>query len=286
MALQKWELAMDVSLFMAGLTQGLILALIAFGIMITFRLIDLADLTVEGAYPLGGAIYGSLLISGLPDYLAIFIAVLCGGMLSLVTAKLILRFSLNSILAGIIVSTMAYSINLRVMGKPNLSLYATGVSQPGILLLFSIMGFCLILFSLFLRTEIGLRFRVIGLNLAFANHQKIDTKKYVSFGFFLSGALYALSGSLIVSLQGYVDVGMGVGIVIHGLASLMLGERIVGTETITRQLLSPLVGALVYQQIEGIVLLLGLSPSDLKFFTGSIILAVLVVKKGDQYDKA
>lgn len=274
------------NLFISGLSQGLILALIAFGIMIPFRFLDLADLTVEGAYPLGAGVYAYLLIAGTSNTLAIIIASFFGAILSLITARIILRLKLNSLLAGIIVSTMAYSINLRVMGKPNLSLFAIFQTPPSIVFLFAISGLSLILFLLFLKTELGLRFRAIGLNLAFAKNQKINVNKYIYFGFFLSGGFFGLSGALMVSFQGYADIGMGIGIVIHGLASLMLGERLIGTNSLYQQLLSPLVGALLYQQIIGFVLLLGLSPSDLKFFTGIIILMVLTIKKGDTNVKA
>jgi putative ABC transport system permease protein len=135
-------------------------------------------------------------------------------------------------------------------------------------------------FAIFLRTDFGLRFRAVGLNPNFAKQQRIDTKKYTIFGLFIAGAMFGLAGSLIVQLQSYMDVGIGVGILIHGLASLMIGEAIIGNATLNRQLTAPIIGALVYQQVQGIALSLGLAPSDLKFFTGSIVLAVIVVKRG------
>jgi putative ABC transport system permease protein len=133
--------------------------------------------------------------------------------------------------------------------------------------------------AVFLRTDFGLRFRAVGLNPSFSERQGTDIGKYTIFGLFMAGALFGLAGSLMVQLQSYMDVGIGVGILIHGLASLMIGEAIIGNSTLNKQLAAPLLGALVYQQIQGIALSFGLAPSDLKFFTGSIVLSVIAIKR-------
>ncbi|MDR3151791.1 MAG: hypothetical protein LBT67_02975 [Holosporaceae bacterium] len=275
---------MSIDLVMNGLQQGLILAIIAYGIMIPFRFLDFADLTADGAYPLGGAICAVLMSNGVHSAAAISCSMICAGVMGICTALIHLRFRVNSMLAGIILSTMAYSVNLRIMGKPNIALFDCGglfdaniVGNMAIII--ALLGLCIAPFAVFLRTDFGLRFRAVGLNQNFAKQRGISIEKYTIFGLFVAGAVFGLAGSLIVQLQNYMDVGIGVGILIHGLASLMIGEAIIGNATLNRQLVAPLIGALGYQQVQGIALSFGLAPSDLKFFTGSIVLLVIALKK-------
>jgi putative ABC transport system permease protein len=275
---------MSFDLMLNGLQQGLILAVIAYGIMIPFRFLDFADLTAEGAYPFGGAICVVCITCGVHPALAVLLSVFCAGMLGVCTSLVHLKLHVNSMLAGIILSTMAYSVNLRIMGHPNIALFdCTGLFGTSIaynmLIITTILAVCVVLFAVFLRTDFGLRFRAVGLNPILAKRQKINIDRYVMFGLFVAGGLSGLAGSLIVQLQNYMDIGIGVGILIHGLAALMVGEAIAGNATLNRQLLAPLLGALLYQQIQGIALSFGLAPSDLKFFTGGIVLLVISFKK-------
>lgn len=271
---------MSIELFYTGILQGLILAIIAFGIMIPFRFLNFPDLTAEGSYPLGGAICASLIAAGMPKTLSVMTAIMAGGLLAVGTSQIALRLKVNSLLAGIILSTMTYSINLRIMGKPNIALFEMGGINLDLISLIMVVILCVIPFALFLYTDFGLRFRTMGSNPKFAINHGISVTKYTSLGLFIAGSMFGLAGSLIVQIQQFMDVGMGVGIVIHGLASLMIGESIVGNRTISKQLAAPIIGALIYQQIQGIALSFGLAPSDLKFFTGSIVLIVLTIQKG------
>jgi putative ABC transport system permease protein len=178
-------------------------------------------------------------------------------------------------------------MNLRIMGKPNIALFdCVGLFGDNIinnmLIITLLLAACIIPFAIFLRTDFGLRFRAVGLNPNFAKRQKISIGKYTCLGLFAAGAMFGLAGSLIIQLQNYMDVGIGIGILIHGLASLMIGEAIIGNSTLNRQLIAPLLGALVYQQVQGIALSMGLAPSDLKFFTGSIVLLVIALKKKEE----
>lgn len=276
---------MTLELLHTGILQGLILAIIAFGIMIPFRFLNFPDLTAEGSYPLGGAVCAALLIMGMTQLLAIVAGVIAGGLIALCTAQVALRLKVNSLLAGIILSTMAYSLNLRIMGKPNIALFGVQVINFDIISLAIIVMLFIIPFALLLYTDFGLRFRTIGSNPQFALNNRISINKYTSLGLFIAGSLFGLAGSLIVQIQQFMDVGMGVGIVIHGLASLMIGESIVGNNTIKRQLIAPIIGALIYQQIQGLAMSFGLAPSDLKFFTGSIVLIVLTIQRRDKETK-
>lgn len=275
---------MSTELILNGLQKSLILAIIAYGIMIPFRFLDFSDMTAEGAYPLGGAICAVCVSSGIPIFPAILLSIIFTGIMGACTAIIYLKLKMNSMLAGIILSAMAYSINLRIMGKPNIALFEfaglfnENISQ-NILIMLGILAICIIPFAIFLATDFGLRFRAVGLNPSFAKAQKISIKKYTILGLTIAGIMYGLAGSLIVQIQNYMDISIGVGILIHGLASLMIGEVILGTNSLGRQLLAPILGAVIYQQIQGLALSFGLAPSDLKFFTGAIVLIVIAVKK-------
>lgn len=275
---------MTIDLLLSGLLQGSVLALLATALMIPFRLLDLPDLTAEGAYPFGGALYAGALLFGLPPLWALLAGLLGGSLLGLATSWLHGRWQMNSLLAGILLSTMIYSVNLRLMGQPNLALF----DRPALLsgptlyhfgwILLIVVG-CTLPLLLFLQTEWGLRLRAVGLNPEFAQRQAISVASYRRFGFLLAGSFSALAGALTVDCQRYMDIGMGVGIVIHALAALMIGEAVVGNHSLRRQLIAPLVGALLYQQIQGLVLSLGLPPSDLKLLTGSLVLLVLALRR-------
>ncbi len=270
---------MTIELFQTGLLQGLILALVALGIMIPFRMLNFPDLSAEGAYPLGGAVSASLMLAGFNQVTAVFSGMLASALLALATAQIAIRLKIDSLLAGIILSIMAYSINLRVMGQPNLALFNLNYHVPDFAAVMLILLICSLPFLLFLSSDYGLRFRAVGINPQFAARQGISVRRYTSLGLFLAGALYGLAGCMMVQVQQFVDVGMGTGIVIHGLASLMLGEAILGRQTLLRQLLAPVLGALIYQQLQGAALSLGLMPMDLKFFTGSIVLIILTLQR-------
>ena len=268
-------------LFVTGIFQGLILAFIAYGVMIPFRLLNFPDLTAEGAYPLGGAICASLLIGGVNPIFAMVISVFVAGMVGVCTAVIHLQFKVNTLLAGIILSIMVYSVNLRIMGKPNIALFDIEnifSNYSGILILVYITSLLVTPFTLYLSTEKGLRLRAVGLNPEFAKRQNISVNKYTIFGMFIASGFSGLAGSLMVQMQSYMDINMGVGIVIHALAALMIGESITGTNTLNKQLLAPLVGSLLYQQMHGLALNLGLAPSDLKFVTGAIVLIVIALR--------
>lgn len=272
-----------VSLLPIGIVQGLILSLVAIGVMIPFRLINFPDLSAEGAYPLGGALCASLILMGFSPILATFLATLVGGLLGIGTAFIHLRLKINTLLAGIILSTMVYSINLRIMGKPNLALFENLTLFSGvldlavykILFLLALNGIFIFLLYRYLITEKGLRFRAVGFNPLFAKRQGIKLSHYVLLGLFLGNALNSFAGSLMAQMQQYADIGMGVGIVIHALAALMIGESLIGRYTLFRQLLAPVVGAFIYQQIQGFALSCGLAPSDLKLITGLIVLVAI-----------
>lgn len=269
-------------LVLTGVLQSLVLALVAYAVMIPFRLLNFSDLTAEGAYPLGGAISAGLFLAGLPPFLVMILASVATGLMGVCTGLICLRLRVNSLLAGIILSMMMYSVNLRILGKSNVALFEIGLESSSLSVLSFLtllMVMIILLLHLFLKTEFGLRLRAVGFNPEFVKSQRVSVAAYTMLGLFLAGCLTGLAGSIMVQLQSYMDVSMGIGIVIHALAALMIGEKLVGKNTLKRQLAAPLVGALIYQQIQGMVLFLGLAPSDLKFFTGALVLFIMAIQR-------
>lgn len=269
------------------LVQSLIYSLVAIAIMIPFRTLSLPDLTVEGSFPLGGCVAAALVTAGLNPWAGTALAVAAGVVAGAATALIHLRLRIPSLLAGILVATMIWSVDLRAMGMPNrsvapeLSLYDT--ISPDILLsnwmqvaLFAVLvGAVVLSLIAFYRTEIGLSLRCVGANARLSPALGISSSGYVVLGFGLANGLAALGGALVVQQQGYADVTMGFGILVNALAALIIGEAIIGQASIERQIVAPVVGSIVYYQLVSLGLAIGLHPSDLKFLTGAFVLITL-----------
>lgn len=278
---------MTFELFQAGLLQGAILAILGLGVLIPFRFLNFPDLTCEGSYPLGGIASATLIVLGVHPVIACLLGAMMAGFMGVGTAWIHLKFKINTLLCGIILSTMVYSVNLRLMGKPNITLFGSqhlfSSFEDNLFLKIGVIG--LLIFTiflclfLFLKTQKGLQFRAVGLNPHFAQRQGVNLDFYTIFGLFVGNLVCGLAGALMVQTQGYADIGMGIGIVVHGLAALMIGEKVIRVSSVKSQILAPILGAFIYQQIQGVALTLGLAPSDLKFLTGAIILIVMAVKK-------
>ncbi len=278
-----------VSLVPVTLAQSFILAFVVLGIMIPFRMLSFPDLTSEGAFPLGGCVCGVLMAAGMSPVVAILAALLAGFFAGCCTAFIHLRFRIHTLLAGILMMTMLYSINLRIMGRSNLSVFGSTTIfdrvpflQPGFpaskIVMAGLIGlavFALLLY--FFRTEQGTAVRAVGANPDMAEAQGINVWKATIGGVGLAGAFSAMSGALMVQSQGFADVNMGLGILINGLAALMIGEAIVGKQTVARQLAAPFVGAVVYYQLVSLCLAAGMPPPDLKLATGLFVLAMLAL---------
>lgn len=271
------------------IVQSLLYAAVAIGIMIPFRILSLPDMTCEGSFPLGGCLVAAVTAAGMSPYGATALALVAGAAAGAATAWLHLRLRIHSLLAGILVSTMLWSVNLRVMGRPNAPTSA-GVNVfdqiwPGILqsnalqacVLAALAAVVALGLIWFFRTEIGLSLRCVGANDKLAPALGIRSPTFIIGGFALANAIVAGGGALIVQQQGYADVTMGFGIVVNGLASLILGETLVGRGTVTRQICAPVVGSVGYYQLVSLALATGLHPSDLKLLTGLFVVAALAL---------
>ncbi len=269
------------------LAQGLLYAFIAMGVLIPFRILNVPDMTAEGSFPLGGCVIAALTTAGLHPVLGTLVAACAGFLAGTCTALINLKFKVHSLLAGILTITMLWSIDLRIMGKPNTPLFGLpnvfDWIHPAILASLTLQ--CLLFFALLLtvtlvlwwalHTDLGLAMRGVGANNQLAPALGINSTRYIVFGLGIANAITATAGALLAQSQGYADVGMGFGMLVNGLASVIIGEAITGRRTLLRQLLAPMVGSLIYYQLSSLALSMGLAPSDLKLITGLFVLATI-----------
>lgn len=291
-----------IDLLLPTVSQGLLWSLLALGVYITFRVLDIADLTVEGSFPLGASVAVTLLVKDVNPVTAILAAALVGGLAGVVTGLLHTKLRIPALLAGILTMIALYSVNLRIMGKANVSLLGKetaftlvestlGVAYSQAVLLVGILS-CL-LFSVlmywFFGTEIGAAIRATGYNPQMIRAQGVDTNIMLLIGLFFSNALVAVAGALVAQSNGFADVGMGVGTIVIGLASVIIGEVLFGTRSFKNSLISVILGSIVYRLVIAIVLQMGMPPNDLKLFTAvlvAIALSLPMVKGKFQSRKA
>ena len=280
-----------INLLLASLYQGLAYGFVALGVYITFRVLAFPDLTVDGSFPLGGAVAAILIVAGVNPWLATLIAFISGMCAGLITSLLNTKLRLNALLSGILMMVALYSINLAIMGRSNVSVLreATVLKQTAQLFgielntmltsLFMIVLTILILGILnwFLRTEIGLALRASGDNEQMVRGLGINTDMTIVIGVSLSNGLVALAGGLIAQKQGFADVGMGIGMIVMGLASVIIGERLFRPRGVTTILFAVIGGSFFYRLFIGIALRLGLPPSNLKLITAMLVIIALAI---------
>lgn len=289
-------------LLLPTISQGLLWSLLALGVYITFRVLDIADLTVEGSFPLGASVAVTLLVKDVNPVTAILAAALAGGVAGVVTGLLHTKLRIPALLAGILTMIALYSVNLRIMGKANISLLGKetaftlvesnlGVAYSQAVLLVGLISCVLfsVLMYWFFGTEIGAAIRATGFNPQMIRAQGVDTNIMLLIGLFFSNVLVAVAGSLVAQSNGFADVGMGVGTIVIGLASVIIGEVLFGTRSFKNSLISVILGSIVYRLVIAIVLQMGMPPNDLKLFTAvlvAIALSLPMVKGKFQSRKA
>ncbi|MCS5712171.1 ABC transporter permease subunit [Candidatus Berkiella aquae] len=264
---------------------GLIYALVAMGVYITFRIIDFPDLTVDGSFALGGVVAIVLLLNHYPPLLATFIATLCGAMAGILTGYLHTRWNILGILASILVMTALYSVNLRLMNQPNVALQneLTLFSWGSILWITAlIVILSLVILVCFFHTHFGLAMRATHVNMAICHAYGIQTTLMKIIALALSNGIVALSGALFAQSQGFADISMGTGTIIVGLASVILGESLFSPKQVVYALLACIIGSILYRV--AIVLALngnqfGLLPSDLNLITALLVISTLILPR-------
>ena len=279
---------MNSQVILGTLEQGLMYAIMVLGVYLTFRVLDYADLSVDGSFTLGAATTATLIFTGTNPWFATGIAFIAGTIAGLFTGILHTKFKITPLLSGILTMTALYSVNLRVMGRANISLLQTRtiftdfaklpyMEEYGVLLLsfltVIIIGF---LIYLFLQTELGLALRATGDNELMIRSLGVNTEVMKIIGLALSNGLVAFAGSYVAQNQQFADASMGIGMIIAGLASVIIGEVLVGTSSIGRTIIAVICGGVIYRVIIAIVLQLGLKPTDLKLMTALIVIVALV----------
>ena len=266
---------------------GLLWAIMTIGVFITFRILDYADLTVEGSITLGAAVAATLITSGVNPYVATLIAFISGMAAGLVTGLLHTKLKIPALLSGILSMIALYSINIRIMGRATLSLLRVdtvytvfenmGLSSRNAVILLGLICVALVVAVLywFFGTEVGSAIRATGNNQKMIRALGVNTDSMIILGLVISNGLVALSGALIAQNQSYADIQMGIGSIVIGLASVIIGEVLFGTRNFLNTLVSLVLGAVTYRIIIALVLELGLAPTDLRIFTAvSVALAL------------
>ena len=279
------------SLF-GALEVGLIFGLVALGVFISFRLLRFPDLTVDGSFPLGGAVCAVLIANGTDPFLATLIATAAGALAGMVTAALNVHLKIMDLLASILMMIALYSINLRIMGRTNVPLIAEPtvftvlqpegisdyVARPLILLLVVIAA--KIILDMYFSTRQGLAIRATGSNPRMARAQGVNTGAMAILGMAISNALVALAGAMFAQTQGGADISMGIGTIVIGLAAVIVGESILPARRIFYLTLAVILGAIVYRFFIALALnsdFIGLQAQDLNLITAVLVVIALVI---------
>lgn len=280
--------------FFGAVESGLLFGLVAFGVFIAFRVLDFPDLTVDGSFPLGAAVAATLIVTGWNPWLATAMAMVAGGMAGVVTAWLNVRLQILNLLASILTMIALYSINLRIMGKPNVALLGDDTvftpfenwDIPFYLINPIILsGFVLVVYLLFVRfmtSELGLAMRATGVNAKMARANGVHTGRLTILGVAVANGMVGLAGALFAQSQGTADVTMGVGTIVIGLAAVIGGEAILSTRTIARWIFACLVGAVLYRLAIAVALnadWIGLKAQDLNLITAVLVTLAIVLPR-------
>ena len=293
------------SLLIGAFTIGLVLSLLALGVFISFRIFAFPDITADGSITLGAAVAATLLVRGVDPFLATTAAFVAGVGAGACTGTLHTKFKIHGLLSGILVMTALYSINLHVMGKSNVPLLSartlvTHAEQIGsrlvgasainvlgwevgirdlsvlILVLISICAASALLYAFF-RTNLGTAMRATRDNDQMVRALGVSNGATLTFGLALSNGLIALSGALLAQYQGFADVQMGIGMVVWGLASVIIGEALVGSRELGVIIAGTLLGSVLFRLLVAIALRWGLNPNDLKLITALFVFGALVI---------
>ena len=271
----------------ATIEQSLIFAIMVLGVYISFRILNFPDMTVDGTFPLGAAISAKLLTLGVNPYLTLLVALVAGAVAGAVTGLIHVKLKVKDLLAGILVMTALYSVNLRVMGKSNIPLFEEdNIFNTEYSMMITIVVLILIskfLLDYLLKTKFGFALKALGDNENLIVSLGLNEEKYKIYGLMIANAFVAFSGAVLAQYQGFADVGMGTGIIVIGLASIIIGDtlfgkrrRLVGTTIV-------IIGSILYRGVIAVTLSMGMDASDLKLITSVIVIIILWIQK--QKDK-
>ena len=275
-------------LVLSTVAQGLLWAVLAIGLFITFRILDIADLSIEGTYPLGGAIAVMTITGGGSPLMAVIFAFFGGCLAGAVTGFLHTKLKIPALLAGILTMIGLYSINLRIMGRATTSIlgeetvysfFENNMSKVSTTLIVGLLATLVVWFFcyIFFGTELGAAIRATGDNPQMIRAQGINTDVTIMLGLIISNGFVGVTGALLSQSNGYADVNMGTGVLVTGLASIIIGEVLFGTRSFKNWLISVVLGSIVYRAVVAFVLWLGMNPNDLKLLTAVIVAVALAL---------
>ncbi len=266
------------SLIITSIEQGLIFAVLAMGVFLTYKILDIADLSVEGTFPFGAFVFAKFISMGVNPIISTLLAFCFGSLAGLLTSTLFIKLKIQPILAGILTMTILYSVNLKIIGKSNVPLfnYASIFDLGSKLLVLAIIVLIIkIALDLFLKTESGYLLIATGDNESLVRGLGENSNKYKIIGLMLANGLVALSGALMAQINGFVDITMGNSIIVVALASIIIGDTIRKSSSFLKGTTRAIIGAIIYKIIGGIAIDLGLSPDDLKAVNAIIVIVFI-----------
>ena len=271
----------------ATIEQSLIFAIMVLGVYISFRILNFPDMTVDGTFPLGAAISAKLLTLGVNPYLTLLVALVAGVAAGAITGLIHVKLKVKDLLAGILVMTALYSINLRVMGKSNIPLFEEdNIFNTEYSMMITIVVLILIskfLLDYLLKTKFGFALKALGDNENLIVSLGLNEEKYKIYGLMIANAFVAFSGAVLAQYQGFADVGMGTGIIVIGLASIIIGDTLFGKRRRFAGTTIVIIGSILYRGGIAVTLSIGMDASDLKLITSVIVIVILWIQK--QKDK-
>ena len=267
----------------ATIEQSLIFAIMVLGVYISFRILDFPDMTVDGTFPLGAAISAKLLTLGVNPYLTLLVALVAGAAAGAITGLIHVKLKVKDLLAGILVMTALYSVNLRVMGKSNIPLFEEdNIFNTEYSMMITIVVLILIskfLLDYLLKTKFGFALKALGDNENLIVSLGLNEEKYKIYGLMIANAFVAFSGAVLAQYQGFADVGMGTGIIVIGLASIIIGDTLFGKRRRLAGTTIVIIGSILYRGVIAVTLSMGMDASDLKLITSVIVIIILWIQK-------
>ena len=271
----------------ATIEQSLVFAIMVLGVYISFRILNFPDMTVDGTFPLGAAISAKLLTLGVNPYLTLLVALVAGAAAGAVTGLIHVKLKVKDLLAGILVMTALYSVNLRVMEKSNIPLFEEdNIFNTEYSMMITIVVLILIskfLLDYLLKTKFGFALKALGDNENLIVSLGLNEEKYKIYGLMIANSFVAFSGAVLAQYQGFADVGMGTGIIVIGLASIIIGDTLFGKRRRLAGTTIVIIGSILYRGVIAVTLSMGMDASDLKLITSIIVIVILWIQK--QKDK-
>ena len=271
----------------ATIEQSLIFAIMVLGVYISFRILNFPDMTVDGTFPLGAAISAKLLTMGINPYLSLVVALLAGALAGAITGIIHVKLKVKDLLAGILIMTALYSVNLRIMGKSNIPLFEEdNIFNTDYSIMITIVVLILIskiLLDYLLKTKFGFALKALGDNENLVISLGLNEKKYKIYGLMIANAFVAFSGAILAQYQGFADVGMGTGTIVIGLASIIIGDTLFGKSRKIAGTTIVIIGSIIYRGVVALTLSIGMDASDLKLITSVIVILILWIQR--QKDK-